>query len=422
MNEIDTVVIGAGHAGLAVSRLLTDARHEHVVFDRGVVAERWRTERWDSLRLLTPNWMIRLPGDRYAGREPDGFLSAAGLVEHLERYAASFDAPVQHHRAVRDLTTDRVSGGYRLVTDDGTWRARRVVIATGPHGVPRIPAGLSAELVLTSDRYRSPAQLRPGGVLVIGASSSGVQIADELVRAGRRVVLSVGRHTRVPRTYRGRDIFWWLACTGRLARTIDQVHDVAVARHEPSMQLVGRASPGEGSDVDLRALQSRGVRLVGRFEGVSDGRARFRPDLAENVATAERRMHRLLDAIDDYVAGAGVGAEAPPPRRPRPLEVPTPTSDLHLVRAGIATVVVAAGYRPDYPWLRLPITTADGAIRQYRGVTPAEGVYVVGQRFQHRRDSGFIHGARHDAQYVVRHLLTRSAGAPHHADTGEPAA
>ena len=421
MNKIDTVVIGAGHAGLAVSRLLTDAGHEHVLLDRGRIADRWRTERWNSLRLLTPNWMIRLPRASYAGPDPQGFMSAGSLVQYLERYAASFGAPVLQDRAVRELAADPVSGGYRVITDSGAWRARQVVIATGPHGVPRVPIGLHSAEVLTSNRYRNPAQLAPGGVLVVGASSSGVQIADELARAGRHVVLAVGRHTRVPRTYRGMDIFWWLTSTGRLARTIDEMPDVVAARHEPSMQLVGRLPLGEGTGVDLRTLQSRGVRLVGRFAGMDGGRAQFRPDLAENVATAEHRMRRLLDSIDDYIYRTGLTSEVLPPSRPRPVEVPVPTPDLHLSRVGISTVVVATGYRPDYPWLRLPITAADGAVRQYRGVTPADGVYVVGQRFQHRRDSGFISGARHDAQAVVRHLTGfERAATDEHSE--EPAA
>jgi putative flavoprotein involved in K+ transport len=408
MHTIDTVVIGAGHAGLAVSRLLTDAGRDHVVIDRGRVAERWRTERWDSLHLLTPNWMTRLPGWFHGGSDPDGYLSAAGLVAHLERYAASFDAPVVGDTTVHELC-EAPSGGYRVVTDRGTWRARHVVVATGPHGLPRVPAGLDDAEVLTANRYRNPAGLGPGGVLVVGASASGVQIADELNRAGRDVVLAVGRHTRMPRRYRGMDIFWWLESTGRLARTIDDVPDAAAARREPSLQLVGRPSEGgQAPDLDLAALQARGVRLAGRLEEMSGSRARFRPDLADQVAAANASMHRFLDAVDEYVGRAGLTTEVLEPVRPRPLVVPAPLRSLDLAREGIGTVLVATGYRPDYPWLHLPITGPDGFIRQERGVTAAPGVYVVGQRFQHRRDSGFIDGARHDARAVVQHLLTGS--------------
>jgi putative flavoprotein involved in K+ transport len=422
MKTIDTVVIGAGHAGLAVSRLLTEAGRDHVVLDRGRVAERWRTERWDSLHLLSPNWMTRLPGWYHGGSDQDGFMSAARFVAYLERYAESFGAPVLGGTSVLELS-QAGSGPYRLVTDRGTWRARRVVIATGPHGTPRVPAGLGAANVITSNRYRNPARLPAGGVLVVGASSSGVQIADELNRAGRDVTLATGRHTRMPRHYRGMDIFWWLQSTGRLARTIHEVSDPAAARREPSMQLVGR--PGEQSrqhDLDLVSLQAQGVRLVGRFVGMDGARARFQPDLAEHVAAADVKMHRTLDVVDEYVASTGLSAEVMPAVRPRPLELPAPTRFLDLSHERISTVLVATGYRPDYPWLRLPITSPDGSIRQDRGVTAAPGVYVVGQPFQHRRDSAFIDGARHDAGAVVRHLLTGSTGVEPGGLSEEPAA
>jgi putative flavoprotein involved in K+ transport len=424
-HTIDTVVIGAGHAGLAVSRLLTGAGREHVVLDRGRVGERWRTERWDSLHLLTPNWMTRLPGWYYGGPDAEGYLGVAQLIRLLERYAASFDAPV-----VSGTTVERLEPGpdddthrYRVVTDAGTWLTRHVVIATGPHGTPYLPPGLdvTAAEVLPANRYRNPDRLAPGGVLVVGASSSGVQIADELNRAGRDVVLSVGRHTRMPRRYRGMDIFWWLENTGRLARTIDQVPDAQAARHEPSMQLVGRNDPaGHAADLDLAVLQRNGVRLAGRFEGVAGGTARFRDDLADQVADADRRMNRFLDAVDGYVAQVGLSSEVWDGVRPGPVR-PAATTRVDLRTERIGTVLLAAGYRPDHGWLRLPVTAPDGTIRQVRGVTAAPGVYVVGQRFQHRRDSGFIDGARHDAHAVVRHLV--SGGRPARAARsrlGEP--
>lgn len=231
----DTVVIGAGHAGLAVSRLLTRAGREHIVLDRGRVAERWRTARWDSLRLLTPAWMTRLPGSLPVD-DPDAFWSAGELVGRLEQYAASFGAPLVTGVTVTRLTAGPHSG-YDVHTTHGTWRARAVVVATGPHGAPRVPATVGrADLpVITSADYRSPRRLDAGGVLVVGASSSGVQIADELARSGRDVVLAVGRHTRVPRRYRGMDVFWWLEATGRLARTIDEVPDPDAARHDVSL-------------------------------------------------------------------------------------------------------------------------------------------------------------------------------------------
>src|SRR5215468_2069096 len=242
MERVDTVVIGAGHAGLAVSRLLSAAGREHVVLERGRVGERWRSQRWDSLHLVTPSWMTRLPGYRYRGLDPDGYLSAAGFADLLDDYAASFAAPVLGSVTVRDVSLADGQSMYRYVvtTNTGSWRARNVVVAAGPHGTPRIPAavrgsGLRGVEVVPAQRYRNPTRLPAGGVLVVGASASGVQIADELARAGRSVVLAVGRHNRLPRRYRGMDIFWWLESTGRLARTVDQVRDLTAARHEPSL-------------------------------------------------------------------------------------------------------------------------------------------------------------------------------------------
>jgi putative flavoprotein involved in K+ transport len=343
-------------------------------------------------------------------------MSAARFVRHLEGYARSFDAPVLGGTTVREVSEAPARHGrrYRVVTDRGTWRARHVVIATGAHGVPRVPAGLASGgpvEVVTADRYRRPEQLPDGGVLVVGASSSGVQIADELARAGREVTLAVGRHTRMPRHYRGMDVFWWLDVTGRLARTIEQMPDPATARREPSLQLVGRNGTGHGRDLDLAVLQRRGVRLVGRLDGIDGSTARFRTDLADSVADADATLHRFLDAVDRYVDRVGLTREVWPGTRPRPIAVPDAPRrvDLHAERIG--TVLVAAGYRPHHPWLRLPITAPDGSIRQRRGVTPAPGVYVVGQRFQHRRDSGLIDGARHDAAAVTQHLRGLAAAA-----------
>ncbi len=407
MPTIDTVVIGAGHAGLAVSRLLTDAGREHVVLDRGRIAERWRSERWDSFHLLSPNWMARLPGWWYTGRERDGFLSGSGFVRYLERYAAFFAAPVVERTTVQQLAAH--GDGYRVVTDSGTWQARSVVIATGPYGRPHVPDGLREFPVVTAAQYRRPDALPPGGVLVVGASSSGVQIADELASAGREVVLAVGRHTRMPRRYRGMDAYWWLDVTGRLGRTIDDMPDPVAARREPSMQLVGGPrARGEGN-LDLGVLHDRGVRLVGRLHEVRDGVARFGGDLQDSVTAADRQMHRFLDVVDRYVERTRLTDEVWEPVRPRPVPVTASPARVDLAREGIGTVVVAAGYRPHHPWLRLPITGPDGQIRQRRGVTPAPGVYVVGQRFQHRRDSAMIDGARHDAWAVVSDIVGRSS-------------
>lgn len=407
--QIDTVVVGAGHAGLAVSRLLTQEGREHVVLDRGRVGERWRSERWDSLHLLTPNWMTRLPGWYYSGPDPEGFLPAARFVRHLQRYADSFDAPVLTGTDVRALRP--APDGYDLHTDEVTLRARNVVVATGPHGAPRVPASIATSdvEVLTSNRYRNPASLAPGGVLVVGASASGVQIADELSRAGRQVTLAVGRHTRVPRRYRGMDLFWWLDSTGRLARTVDTFDDPCEARDEPSLQLVGRGDPAlRDLPLDLRVLAERGVRLTGRLRSVQGRVAELGDDLTDRLHAADRALHGLLDSFDRFAVETGLDAELLPAERPGPVEVAPPPRRLDLVAEGIGTILLATGYRPAHDWVEVPVVGPDGSIEQHRGVTPAPGLYVVGQRFQHRRDSGFIDGARHDAHAVVAHLTTGS--------------
>ena len=415
MPAIDTVVIGAGHAGLAVSRLLTLEGRDHVVLDRGRVAESWRTARWDSLHLLTPNWMARLPEWGHTGPDPDGFMSASQFVHYLERYAASFGAPVLSGVRVEEVTA--VGEKYRVVTDCATWLTRHVVVATGPGGQPRIPAavqGLAPDVHLTTSAdYRNPRQLAEGGVLVVGASASGVQIADELAAAGREVVVAVGRHHRMPREYRGMDIYWWMERTGRTARTIDEVPDPAAARREPSLQLIGRRSHhGQARELDLGTLQSRGVRLAGHVVATDGQRVSFADDLGVSVGSADHRMHRFLDVVDRHIEESGLTSEVWSAERPRPVVLGERSVTLDLAAEGIRTVLLATGYRPSHPWLKLPITAADGSIRQRRGRTEAPGVYVVGQRFQHRRDSGMVDGARHDAAMVVSDLVgaTRAAG------------
>jgi putative flavoprotein involved in K+ transport len=300
----------------------------------------------------------------------------------------------------------RGGGRYAVATDRGTWQAEHVVVATGPHGLPRVPAGLPRDAVLTSTDYRNPDQLPDGGVLVVGASSSGVQIADELNRAGRDVVLAVGRHTRMPRRYRGVDIYWWLETTGRLARTIDQMPDALTARQEPSLQLVGGACTERSApDIDLGLLQSRGVRLAGRLTRVAGRIAEFGDDLAVNVGAAEQTMRRFLARVDAFVERSRLTAEVWPGTWPQPVQVGNPPTRLDLRAEGIRSVVVAAGFRPHHPWLQVPVTGPDGAIRQRRGATDVPGLYTVGQRFQHRRDSGLIDGARHDARDVVADIV-----------------
>lgn len=408
MHRTDTVVIGAGQAGLATSNLLTEAGRDHVVLDRGRLAERWRSERWDSLRLLTPNWMTRLPGWSYRGPEPHQFMTATELVESFESYARSFSAPVQTETTV--VAVESTDPGYRVTTDQGTWHADNVVIATGAGTepfVPRLSRELAADVLqVSSSAYRNPEQLPDGGVLVVGASASGVQIADELHRSGREVVLSTGDHSRMPRRYRGMDIYWWMDRVGLLDVTIDEMPDRDAARRAPSLQLVGRPMH---DDLDLPTLRDRGVIVTGRLRRADGCRVAFSDDLDSTMAASEQRKHRVLDAVDSFVEQRGWTDDLVPPDRPRRARAGSPPADLDLRAAGVSTVVWATGFARSYPWLHVPVLDANGELHQRRGLTAAAGLYVVGLRFQHYRSSNFIAGVGRDARHVVEQITSGAA-------------
>jgi putative flavoprotein involved in K+ transport len=413
MRTTDTVVIGAGQAGLAASRCLTDRGVDHVVLERGDVAERWRSERWDSLRLLTPNWMTHLPGWSYTGPDPHGYMTAGEVVRFFEAYAASAEAPVHGDSAVVGLHHDGDTFTVDTCAVDGSpdrWRCDNVVVATGWCDRPAVPAMASALdagiAQISPSAYRNPGSLPDGGVLVVGASATGVQLADELAGSGRHVVLAVGSHSRLPRTYRGMDVFWWLQRIGSLDRTIDEMPDVVAARTEPSLQLVGRP---DHRTLDLRSLQADGVRLAGRLRGLDGARASFACDLTRTIGTADARMRRVLRDVDAHIDATGLSAEVLDPDPPGSVEVAASAvgDELDLRGAGITSVVWATGYRRTYPWLHVPVIGTDGEIRQRRGVTPVPGLYVLGQRFQHFRSSNFIEGVGRDAEYVADHLVRR---------------
>jgi putative flavoprotein involved in K+ transport len=401
------VVIGAGHAGLAVSRLLSERGLDHVALERGTVANTWRTERWDSLRLLTPNWQTRLPGLAYDGDDPDGFMTVPELVGFIDRYAQVIDAPVRTGTTVTSVAVGE-RGGYVVETTAGTWEAPAVVVASGAFNRAHVPA-VAADLPpsvhqVTPLDYRRPDDLGPGRVLVVGASATGVQIADELLRSGREVTVAVGEHVRMPRTYRDRDIFWWMDRTGRLDERWDEVDDLVRARRVPSPQLVGTP---ERSDLDLNALTARGARLVGRLSAARDGTALFSGSLRNVCALADLKLVRLLDAIDEW-SGDGAG------RGPRP--VPTVVDDdprlaIDLVGEGYDTVVWATGFRPDHSWLHVPVFDRKGDIRHHGGVVvDAPGLYRIGLTYLRRRKSSFVHGAEDDARDLVDHLAAHLAG------------
>ena len=413
MHTTDTIVIGAGQAGLAASRVLTERGRDHVVLERGRVGERWRSATWDSLHLLTPNWLNALPGEAYRGPDPDGFSSAAAFIEHLSDYARSFDAPVVDHTTVQLL--GKRGNCFEVATDGAVWQAANVIVSTGWCDQPAVPAaaaGTAADVhQIVPNEYRNPGSLAAGGALVVGASATGVQIADELRTAGREVTLAAGSHTRVPRAYRGMDIFWWFERLGLLDRTIDEVPNHRRARREPSLQVVGRP---DHRRLDLATLQTAGVRLAGRLVGIDGHRVQLAPDLRATVAAAERRRRRLLRQIDLHIDTYGLRQEVLGAERPPTLAVGSVVHELNLHAERISSIVWATGYRRPYPWLRMPVLDRFGEIRQHRGRTPVPGLYVLGQRFQYRRNSNFIGGVGRDAACVVEQITGR------HDTTGSP--
>jgi putative flavoprotein involved in K+ transport len=400
-----TVVIGAGHGGLAMSRCLADRSIDHVVLERSEVANSWRTERWDSLRLLTPNWQCRLPGYDYDGDDPDGFMSMPEVVELITRYAKDIAAPVQTGTTVTSVR--RVDDGYCVTTDQGEWQCPTVVLATGAFNLPRVPAVAEAVpasvATLTPPEYRNPDGLAEGGVLVVGASATGVQIAHEIQRSGRPVTVAVGEHVRGPRTYRGRDIHWWMEAAGVLDERYDEVDDIVRARRVPSMQLGG--SP-ERSTFDLNALTAVGVTLVGRLAGINGTRAQFSGSLRNKCELADLKLDRLLDTIDEWATANGVDDSVPPPHRFEPTVVAHPPSlDLDLASGAIRTILWATGFRPDYSWLDVPVLDAKGLVKHDGGVVvDAPGMYLIGLPFLRRRKSSFIDGGRADALDLIDEL------------------
>jgi putative flavoprotein involved in K+ transport len=408
MHTTDVVIIGAGQAGLATSACLSRRGIEHVVLDRGRVAERWRSERWDSLRLLTPRWQSRLPGYAYQGPSPDGFMAMSEVIELFERYAIESRAPIQPHTRV--LSLQRFGAGYRARTDRDDLFAKEIVVATGYCDKPAIPhaaAALRATLCqLTPSSYRNPAALPDGGVLVVGASSSGAQIADELAQSGRRVCLAVGRHIRLPRRYRGADIMWWLDRIGSLDETRRDVVDLAASLRQPSLQLVGSEPARE---LDLGTLQRRGVQLCGRLLSASGASVELGEDLEHNVRAADTKLARLLDRIDCHAFAEPASATAADSARPAPIDAARLAAPrrLSLLAEGITSVIWATGYERDYGWLRVPIFDARGEIAHVRGVTPAPGLYAMGLRFQHTRKSSFIDGVAADAEHIAHHIAER---------------
>ena len=410
MRLTDVVIVGGGQAGLAMSRCLSAGRIEHVVLERGQVAERWRRERWDSLRLLTPNWMTRLPGFQYDGPDPDGFMTTSEVIAFFEQYARSFPSPVETDTAVDAIGVDAGGRSFLVTTTRGVWRTRNVVLATGYADRPLVPA-ISRRLdpgvhQIVPGEYRHPAALPRGGVVVVGASATGIQLADEIQASGRQVVISTGQHLRVPRRYRGRDIMWWLDRAGILDATAESVFDVAASRQAPSFQLVGRP---DHATLDLERLRRAGVVVAGRLTAIDGHRLHFDDDLVKTTAAADLKLANLLTRLDRVADSAALEGAVGEPEPFEPLwpSFVTGPSELHLEAAGIETVVWATGYQRTYPWLKIPLLDARGELLHHRGVTPCAGVYALGLPFQRTRKSAFIDGVGADARALTAHIAIR---------------
>jgi putative flavoprotein involved in K+ transport len=391
------------------------------VLERGELANSWRRDRWDSLRLLTPNWQSRLPGLPYEGDDPDGYMTAAEVVELVARFGARVRAPVRTQTNVTSVR--RVDDGYRVTTSQGEIHSRAVVIASGACNLPTVPPFADAVPAdveqLTPFEYRNPDQLPDGGVLVVGASATGVQLAAELRRSGRPVTMSVGEHVRLPRVYRGRDVLWWMDASGVWDQRYDDVEDLTRARRLPSPQLVGTP---ERTTLDLNALTAMGVELVGRWATVRDGRALFSGGLRNVFALADLKMERLLDGFDEWARTRGPDAELGPPERLAPtVAPPSPRWQLDLRSGEIRTIVWATGFRPDYRWLNVPVVDAKGQLRHDGGVVDSPGLYALGLPVLRRRKSTFLHGIEDDAREVIDELSGYLIGGSRVLDARETA-
>jgi putative flavoprotein involved in K+ transport len=405
--HVDTLVIGAGQAGLAMSHALRERGCEHLVVERARVAERWRTQRWDSLHFQFPNWSIELPGLAWAGSDPDAFSPKDEVVAFIERYAAHVQAPLRTGIEVLSLKPAPDGERHLATTDAGEIVARNVVVATGPYQQPRMPTlsgAIPARLLqLHASEYRHPSQLPAGAVLVVGSGASGCQIAEELLASDRRVFLCVGRHLRMPRRYRGHDAIHWRRALGLLDQTIDDTP----ANERRTVPLV--TGVGGGHTVDLADYASGGMTLLGHLVAADGEELRFAPDLARSLDEGDRSHDAFLAAVDAHVARHAIDCDRPDVERCGARTPPASPLTLDLARERVATVIWATGYRYDFAWVRLPVF-ADGVPLHRRGVTGAAGLCFLGLPWLHKRKSSFLAGVGEDAAYLAQHIAERSRG------------
>lgn len=411
--HIPVAIVGGGQAGLSVSWYLKHLDIEHLVFERNRMAHEWRSARWDSFCLVTPNWQCRLPGFPYAGDEPNGFMPKDEVVRYVEAFAASFEPPIREGVAVRRLYPDE-HGRYALQTERGDYTADQVVIATGGYhkpAIPRLAERLPPSIMqLHSSNYRNPESLPEGAVLVVGTGQSGCQIAEDLHLAGRQVHLCVGGAPRSPRVYRGKDAVAWLEEMRYYDIPIDEHPQKDRVRHKTNHYLTGRDG---GREIDLRRLALDGMQLYGRLDGFAGGRLHFKPDLAASLDNADAVAESIKHTIDQYIAEHGILAPEEPPYQP-PWQPGEPVTSLDLAGAGISTVIWCIGFESDFSWVEVPVFDGRGEPAHRRGVTTAEGLYFIGLPWLWTWGSGRLAGVARDAAHLAEQIESRQRhpGAP----------
>ena len=406
--QVETIIVGGGQSGLAMSYWLNQTGREHLILERGRVAERWQSQRWDSLCLLTPNWAMSLPSYDYDGPDPDGFMGKDEVFRIINTYAERIGAPVRTGVAVTDLQRREDRDDYVLETTAGQFVARNVVVATGPFGVSVIPSvsgTLTPDVVqIHSSEYRNPQQLPPGAALVVGSGSSGFQIAEDFIEAGRRVYFSLGRHETRVRRYRGKDIARWMSLTGQWERKLEDHPD---AFYAPRAALTGA---GGGHDLSVRKLAHQGAMLLGRIQSANGNELVIAPDIVETVREGDERSRRSLAMIDEFIARAAMAAPLDVPATwPDPPELLDPILRLDLRRAGVTSIIWATGFRYAFDWIHPPVLDVHGNPRHRRGTTTYPGLHFLGLRWLYKFKSSFIHGVGEDAQFLAERIALRDA-------------